>query len=225
MRYIGALLLMILGQCDSGVNSTDRVIYWVNSYRVECTGEGLMSCLQVQKGETLQHDQWLYFYSQIDGFDYEPGYIYRILVEETKLDPEKVPADGSSIHYRLITVQDKYPDPRLRINDLWALTFMEGMAYEAAMFTEQPMLAFSVAQNRVTGTDGCNQLNATLEVLTEEALKLGPAATTRRACPVMENSDRFIQLLTQIRTYDIEEMTLTLKDEQNEALLQFKKVD
>jgi heat shock protein HslJ len=43
-----------------------------------------------------------FLYSQIDGFDYQPGYLYRLKVRETRLLPAQVPADTSSIRYELV---------------------------------------------------------------------------------------------------------------------------
>jgi hypothetical protein len=64
--------------------------------------------MQVQKGESLTGD-WTYFYDVIEGFVYEPGYIYRIEVEERKIPREQVPADASSMSYRLVRVIEKRP--------------------------------------------------------------------------------------------------------------------
>ena len=55
------------------------VIFHVNSARVPCVGVAPMNCLQVKRGAEPTGD-WQHFYSQIDGFDYEPGYLYRLLV-------------------------------------------------------------------------------------------------------------------------------------------------
>ena len=84
-----------------------RTVYWVNSVKVPCTA-GVMptECLQVQKGESMT-GEWTYFYSDIEGFVWEPGNLYRIEVEETRLPPDQVPADASSVRYRLVRVIEK----------------------------------------------------------------------------------------------------------------------
>ena len=47
------------------------------------------------------------FYDQIEGFNYEEGYEYEIVVEVTKV--ENPPADASSLKYTLIEVVSKTP--------------------------------------------------------------------------------------------------------------------
>jgi len=66
-----------------------------------------MECLEVRQSESAD---WQLFYSEIEGLNYEPGYLYRIKVREEKRDPENIPADASSIRYILVAVEEKIPD-------------------------------------------------------------------------------------------------------------------
>ncbi len=88
----------------------NEYIYWVNSSKVDCTGVGPMRCLQVQKGDDLASDSWEFFYSNISGFKYEPGYLYKIIVKEESIPSNERVADGSSIKHTLIKVLDKRSD-------------------------------------------------------------------------------------------------------------------
>lgn len=56
-----------------------------------------MKCLQVKEKET---DLWENFYSNIEGFTYEPRFEYVLKVKTEKI--ENPPMDGSSIKYTLI---------------------------------------------------------------------------------------------------------------------------
>lgn len=110
---LGSALLILsplwITSCrTSKAGEKDIHTYWVNSARVPCTGVAPMQCLQVRKGEA---EDWQLFYSSIEGFNYEPGYIYRLSVREEKLDPALVPADASSIRFILVEVEEKTPDP------------------------------------------------------------------------------------------------------------------
>jgi heat shock protein HslJ len=67
-----------------------------------------MQCLQIRKDE---NEAWQYFYSQIHGFDFEPGYLYKLEVQEEKLDPSQLPQDVSSIKYTMVSVLEKTEDP------------------------------------------------------------------------------------------------------------------
>lgn len=67
-----------------------------------------MKCLQIQESETLDPEGWQLFYDRIEGFDYQPGYIYKLFIKKEKLNPATVPADGSSIKYTLVKMVEKY---------------------------------------------------------------------------------------------------------------------
>jgi hypothetical protein len=58
---------------------------------------------------------WQQFYAPIQGFEYVPGYIYKLKVKETQPPAHQVPADKSSIAYELVEVLDKQADSRLRL--------------------------------------------------------------------------------------------------------------
>ena len=75
---------------------------YVQDKLADCIGVAPMKCMQVrgQPGES-----WSLFYQQIEGFTFEPGYRYQL--EVTKEQLTDVPADASSLRYRLIKVVSK----------------------------------------------------------------------------------------------------------------------
>ena len=79
----------------------------VNSYTVDCVGEMEGTCLLVQEGDLIGTDDWEYFYyvDSIEGFTYEPGFLYGLIVKKTAV--ENPPADGSSIRYELVKIVSK----------------------------------------------------------------------------------------------------------------------
>ncbi len=81
----------------------------VNSYTVDCIGEMEGTCLLVQEGDMIGTENWEYFYfvDSIEGFNYEPGFVYGLLVK--KIEVENPPADGSSVRYKLVSIISKEP--------------------------------------------------------------------------------------------------------------------
>ena len=71
---------------------------------VDCQAVGPWKCLVVD-GE--------YFYDTIEGFEYEPGYTYRIRMERYDRWPDRdePPQDAGRYGYRLIEVLDKVREP------------------------------------------------------------------------------------------------------------------
>lgn len=73
------------------------VRYTVASRQGDCVGVAPQKCMLIKKGDAAD---WEFFYSSIEGFQYEPGYEYILEVREEKLD--NVPVDASSIKYTLV---------------------------------------------------------------------------------------------------------------------------
>jgi heat shock protein HslJ len=183
-----------------------------------------MECLRVKREAS---GPWELFYSNIEGFDYQPEYLYRIRVREEKLDPGQVPADGSSIKYTLVEITEKTPDPKLRLNDIWVLQQMEGRQIADSDLTERlqrPYIEFHLRDNRYMGTDGCNTFRGTLLSVGEEKLQLGPAMSTRMSCGDMELPNTFLRLLSRCDSYRIGNRELSLL-EGNTILMTFQKTD
>lgn len=80
---------------------------YVNSRLVDCEGgAGPQRCLQVRDGPD---QEWRLFYGQIEGFTFEPGYLYTLSVDVTPRDAP--PEDASSLRYTLVEVEEARPDP------------------------------------------------------------------------------------------------------------------
>jgi heat shock protein HslJ len=82
-------------------------IYWVAGTMVDCIGVAKMNCIQIQIGDKIEEGNWTLFYNDIDGFVYEPGYIYKLVVREEILPEENLPADVSNLQISLVKVLEK----------------------------------------------------------------------------------------------------------------------
>lgn len=104
------LLFIIFNVSCSSDDSQIVESFWVDSERVSCTGAFEQTCYKIQEKPIINENEWLLFYSPIEGFDklYEEGYIYQLRVEKTKID--NPPQDGSSIKYKLKEILNKKLD-------------------------------------------------------------------------------------------------------------------
>ena len=200
-------------------------VYWVNSLKAECDGVAPVQCLQIQKGEDLQSDGWELFYAPISGFEYEQGYIFKIVVKEEPIPPEQIPADGPSKKYTLVEVLDKQIDGKLRLYDIWALENIKGDKLILDDSQKRPRLEINLQKMMISGNDGCNNFTGGIKNVDSEELMFGPIATTRKACINMDIPDRFHQNINNVQFYLIKDMTLHLFDNQGNELFVFKKID
>ena len=95
---------LALASCDLfGPDYLETRVVTVGPTLAKCYGLGLQSCMMVD-GE--------FFYDGIEGFDYEPGYDYRLRIG--KYDPwggGEPPQDAGQYAYRLLEQLEKTPAP------------------------------------------------------------------------------------------------------------------
>lgn len=210
-------------EVEENQNKTET--WWINSAKVDCTGVGPMSCFQIQKGEKIDSEAWEMFYNEISGFNYEPGNIYQIKVEIVqKNDP--IPADASSIDYKLVEILSKETDPSLRLTNIWKVLEV-GEFTDPKSFKNGEALIFEINRTARTyfGNMGCNSVRGAIKEADGEKLVLGPGAATMMACPDMKVEQAIGKALIETRRYKIESNQLHLLDSAGNNLMKFQAVD
>lgn len=88
------------GDVDKIVEDVEGVTrFWIKPELVDCVGEAPQRCMQIAEAED---GEYLLFYDQIAGFEFEEGISYVIDVRvDDVFDP---PADASSLSYTLVEV-------------------------------------------------------------------------------------------------------------------------
>ena len=77
----------------------------VNQFKQTAVAVGPIMTLSIQKETQIGTQNWIPLYGDIVGFEYQPGYIYDLLVTEVEiLNP---PADGSQKGYQLKQILTK----------------------------------------------------------------------------------------------------------------------
>lgn len=195
--------------CNSSAMQDSKIIY-VAPQLADCTGVGPQKCMLVK--EALD-DEWTYFYDQIEGFSYEEGYTYELLVEINTVD--NPPADGSSLKYTLKELISKnLYSQGTSLYQKWKVVQLEGLDD----ITAAPSIEFIETKNQVNGFAGCNNYFGSFEI-NGNNLSFGPLGMTRKMCPDMSVENLMMGYLDKISTYEFSEGTLILKNKNDEALI------
>jgi hypothetical protein len=101
------LVAVSLTACSGVFGSEDVLVMEVGEATVPCVGVAAQECLIVRMGGA---GEWERFAGTVVGFVPEPGYRYRLRVSRHQL--RNVPADASSMQYRLVRVESKERSPR-----------------------------------------------------------------------------------------------------------------
>ena len=216
------LLLLLLTSFAQAMD--DESIFWINSFTVQCEGVAPMTCLQVQESESPEPGKWGNFYSRIEGFTYEAGYLYKLRIRKEM--QEDVPADASSIRYVLVDVLEKTRDPKININDIWAVTAIQSEPVEMHQERQNgPLIEINLSAMRVMGSDGCNNFTGQIGEFDDRVIEFGPIATTRMMCPDMSVPDRFNSAIQLVSNYRLEPGRLVLLDGDGNELIACGKID
>lgn len=90
----------------------DSYTLYVNSQKLDCVGVAPQKCLQVRRSES---ESWSFFYDNIEGFTFEPGFIYALKVSEEEI--ENPPADASSKRVKLEEVLSKTASQAVAVSE------------------------------------------------------------------------------------------------------------
>lgn len=200
----------------------EKTIY-VGPELVDCVGVGPQQCMQVREDPDAPYTN---FYDRIEGFEFEPGYEYVLLV---RVEPvENPPADASSLRYILVEEVSRTPvesaeAPALEGTE-WLLSELQGSdgGLQAALPDRNVTALFD--GERVGGSSGCNQYGGSY-TLDGESLSIGPLMSTLMACPepgVMEQEAAFTGLMSETASYQVEGQELRLLDADGQVLLVFQ---
>lgn len=102
------LISIFILACEGADETKPQLILKVKENKIGCTGyEGQTECYLVQQGNKIDSEEWEYFYEQIEGFAYEPGFVYKLLIaKESIANP---PIDSPPVKYVLISEISKEP--------------------------------------------------------------------------------------------------------------------
>lgn len=167
---------------------------YVAPKRVDCTGIADQQCYLIRR---TTDGNWILHYQEIQGFDYEPGFSYKIKVKKEQV--KNPPMDGSSIKYTLVEVLEKRDvTDDIAMEDLidkeWKLEFLKYDHTNYGIEAQVPTLKFS-SDGKVTGNGGCNNFfgNFTID---GRALTIGDIGSTRMSCgEVMELEKAYFSVL------------------------------
>ena len=206
MKYL--FLLMIMA-CTSNTEVQSKILI-VADHLENCVGVGPQTCMLVKENP---EEEWTYFYGQIEGFEYEEGFTYELMVNEIPVTNPA--ADASSIRYELKSVISKTMTPDAA--DLfkeWTVIKVKGIE----QLSSSPTMIFEEKDSKLAGFSGCNNYFSTFTI-SENVLNFGPAAATRKLCPDMNVEDAFLKQLSNVARFEIVKKELYLYDQNDEIII------
>ncbi|MGJ8685110.1 MAG: DUF4377 domain-containing protein [Nonlabens sp.] len=134
--------------CSTDDSTNSRIIF---NHHYE-TGFGFHPRLifLTQEGSQLDTDDWSYFYDGIEGFTYEPGYIYDLSINKSPINNPL--ADQGSVKYRLNRIFSK-----VKVDD--DITFQMKLKFDGFNFVENNTGYTILNQIDINCNNLCNELD------------------------------------------------------------------
>lgn len=132
-------------------------------------------------------------------------------------------AEAASSEIAVTPAETPSPPSGELLNTYWKLILVNDAEVTVVDNQREPHITFN-AENRVSGSDGCNHLSGSY-LLDGEKLTLNELAATRMACAEGEEQTRaFNEALTKVAAYTVHGDQLELRDATGLVLARFKAV-
>lgn len=187
----------------------------VGPTRLPCPGEPTKLCLEVRlaPGEPFQALD-----APIEGFAYEEGYEYELVVERQAMTTAT--AGGQGVGYRLVEVVSRHPvgvatgEPSALLEaTTWQLVSQRSASGETAAALPNAPATAQFAAGNLAGNTGCNSYNAAYQ-LSGLRLSIETPRTTLLNCgeEQMAQERALLANLAAVTSYEVTNQTLTLRD-------------
>ena len=225
IKVIFCLLILNIGcktQKNTSLSNNAPKPYWINSLRSNCVGVETVPCYEVQQSENWEHNKWNLFYNKIEGFTYEQGYKYKILVIEKEVDPAKSTVDSSIKKYQLHKIISKELDKSLLLNNIWML---ETIDQQPITSNNGIRMEINTSDTRFFGDDGCNAISGKLTNLNNESISFGHLIKTKKMCNQEKLANKYALTLEYITNYEVKNNKLIFTDNTKKNRLTYKRID
>ena len=202
------LALTILGACAQGDQGPAERLLVVGPAPLACPGSPPKTCLQVE----ASGDRWTMAHDEVQGFAYQPGFRYEILVEEQSLARQA--SSMTVLHPTLIKVvnqqavgTDDLPAAHGLGGRAWQLLSVEPSEHDAATWSASQITVEFHGDDWLGGSSGCNRYFAGITV---DGVDLGitPPVATRDTCAsppdVMALERAYLAVLAKVSSFTLD---------------------
>ena len=212
---VSLLMLVIVSGAALAQDAAEERAIFVGPYQVICTGVGPQMCMLVKDSPDGEYQL---FYGAIEGFEYDPGFEYELLI--TVAEVENPPADVSNLSYTLVEVVSM---TRVLTSNLWLLESYLNADGELVNTLADTPITLEFIDNGVSGSAGCNSYFGSV-ALDESNITISDVASTLMMCApdgLMNQESAYLQDLPTVATYAITGDQLQMSNADGDLALTF----
>ncbi|WP_173973373.1 META domain-containing protein [Flavobacterium bizetiae] len=219
MKRLKCMYVFVVVLLSTFTYGQESLKMFVKENKVPCQGVGPMECLQVKYDKDKE---WQFFYDHIEGFNFEKGNRYEIMVTRTKR-PAPIPADASAYQYKLKSVISKTPVNAEKgiYNTKMILTQLNGKKINNG----KAFITINDETGTISGKNGCNNFNVKYTKLSaKNQIKTDSPMGTLMACDSesMKLEQDFSAAITKKKFKIVKKNnTVQFKNAKNKVVMEF----
>ncbi len=198
---IAILLASVLSLTAQDESEMTTKTLHIAPYQQDCVGVGPQDCLVIRWED---EDELSFFYDSIEGFTFEEGFEYTLLVNIT--ERENVPADASSLQYELVEVLQQYPAHLA--GKVWELQSLNGVQID-----DPSRYTLLVTDDGASMQADCNRVQANIVL---NPFSLETTISTKAMCPEDSLDTEYLEALNAVNLMSIENGELILQSSEGQ---------
>lgn len=221
MKLASAIGFALIISVSCSKKNGNASVIWISGFKTTCeSGVGASNCLLINKSDELTNDEWELFYSDIEGFEFQEGYLKKVeILEQKPNDNELAPMIESIGKYVLVKELEKRRDPRHSLVAHWRLKGIHGTLLDKKI--PLPTLDFNLDEMKIHGNGGCNRYNGTIKHLGIKSIAFGNLLNTLSICAEANVENQYLASLDKISSYEVNDSILNLYDGQKNVIVSF----
>ena len=146
----------------------------INHHKQTAVGLGPQMVYLVQEADEIGGENWKYLYDEIEGFEYEAGYVYDLKVRKIKI--QNPPQDASNLKYilqRVVSKEKISEDENFDIKLKWAgNNFVQNSNNEFSILGEYMIDCEPLCEELSQALENNEEVTGTFTHMGENRLKL-----------------------------------------------------
>jgi heat shock protein HslJ len=172
------LLIFIIVSCNKPKEET----FWVSGFKND---KNNIPTLLIQRSDTLKNENFISLNRNIDGLNFEEGYLKKIKVKEQENK------------YILLKELEKKKDYRINLLGKWKLKIEN----DTLINTQKPILNIMLNKMHFNGTSYCNNYIGNIDLVSFNSIKFNKINSTKKFCNLMDLEQKYLDKLTHTETY------------------------
>ena len=197
------LLFVILTKC----NAPKEEVFWVQGFKVENTNK--QQVFAIQEGSTLRNEAFTPLNKNIEGFNFEEGYLKKIEVKE------------EANQYILLREIEKKKDYRIHLNGDWILKTVFEIAPDIT--EKKAVLKMNLNKMKLQGKGYCNDYEGNIRMLNFNTVHFSIRKLTKKTCLQNDLEQLYFNTLENTNTYLIKGKNVYFYDATGKKTLSFTK--